>query len=89
MKALVGVFYREKGLLSDCENFANGSFAALFSGMANVAELPRLAGSHGKEGSIMEPHSEAVAVSAAGSHATVSMRTLLCFMRIGLRTFVK
>ena len=29
VKALVGVFYREKGLLSDCENFANGSFAAL------------------------------------------------------------
>ena len=50
--------------------------------MASVAELPRLAGSHGKEGSIMEPHSEAVAVSAVGSHATVSMRTLLCFMRI-------
>ena len=47
-----------------------------------MAELPRLAGSHGKEGSIMEPHSEAVAVSAVGSHATVSMRTLLCFMRI-------
>ena len=47
-----------------------------------MAELPRLAGSHGKEGSIMEPHSEAVAVSAVGSHATVSMRTLLCLMRI-------
>ena len=29
VKALVGVFNQENGLLSDCENFADGSFAAL------------------------------------------------------------
>ena len=29
MKVLVGAFNQEKGLLRDCKNFADGSFAAL------------------------------------------------------------